>query len=127
MFKNLALKIMSYFPIRYFPSFDKKPDMNECIFSRRNKKGIKVEKMKIVLKSISGISILKKNKIIINGNETLASILNFLKKVYNKEEYIYLYINNTIKPNLDDYISDLFDLYQISNSLNISYSFNPAY
>ncbi|CDU19999.1 autophagy-related protein 12, putative [Plasmodium yoelii] len=112
---------MPYFPIRYFPSFDKKPDMNECLFSRRNKK------VKIVLKSISGISILKKNKIIINGNETLVSILNFLKKIYNKEEYIYLYINSTIKPNLDDYISDLFDLYQISNSLNISYSFNPAY
>ncbi|CXI96777.1 autophagy-related protein 12, putative [Plasmodium berghei] len=112
---------MPHFPICYFPSFDKKPDMNECIFSRRNKK------VKIVLKSISGISILKKNKIVINGNETLVSILNFLKKIYNKEEYIYLYINNTIKPNLDDYISDLFDLYQISNSLNISYSFNPAY
>ncbi|ETW54366.1 hypothetical protein PFUGPA_04235 [Plasmodium falciparum Palo Alto/Uganda] len=39
----------------------------------------------------------------------------------------YLYINNNIKPNLDDYIYDLYDLYQISGSLNISYSFTPAY
>ncbi|SCO93872.1 autophagy-related protein 12, putative [Plasmodium malariae] len=107
--------------IHYFPNFDKKPDMRECLLCRRNKK------VKIVLKSISGTTILKKNKILINGNETLFSVLNFLKKIFNRYEYIYLYINNTVSPNLDDFISDLFDLYQISNSLNISYSFSPAY
>ncbi|VWU51113.1 autophagy-related protein 12, putative [Hepatocystis sp. ex Piliocolobus tephrosceles] len=112
---------MSDVIINYSPSFTKKPDMRECLFFRRNKK------VKIVLKSISGKTILKKNKILISGNETLVTVLNFLKRVYNKQEHIYLYINENINPNSDDFIADLFDLYQISNSLNISYSFTPAY
>ncbi|SBS86317.1 autophagy-related protein 12, putative (ATG12) [Plasmodium ovale curtisi] len=107
--------------IRYIPEFDTKPDMRESLFRRRNKK------VKIVFKSISGTTILKKNKILISGNETLASVENFLKRVFKKNEHIYLYINNSIRPNLDDFIADLFDLYQIANSLNISYSFTPAY
>ncbi|SBT41769.1 autophagy-related protein 12, putative (ATG12) [Plasmodium ovale wallikeri] len=103
--------------IRYIPEFDTKPDMRESLFRR----------LKIVFKSISGTTILKKNKILISGNETLASVENFLKRVFKKNEHIYLYINNSIRPNLDDFIADLFDLYQIANSLNISYSFTPAY
>ncbi|KOB88737.1 hypothetical protein PFDG_03480 [Plasmodium falciparum Dd2] len=70
---------------------------------------------------------MKKNKVLINGNETFSSLLIFLKRIFNKNDNIYLYINNNIKPNLDDYIYDLYDLYQISGSLNISYSFTPAY
>ncbi|EUD69220.1 hypothetical protein C922_00083 [Plasmodium inui San Antonio 1] len=112
---------MSDSVIHYFPKFEKKPDMRESLFSRRNRK------VKIAFKSISGTAVLKKNKILINGNETLESVLNFLKKVFNRNEHIYLYINNTIKPNLDDFLADLFDLYQVSNCLNISYSFTPAY
>ncbi|GAB67884.1 hypothetical protein PCYB_124500 [Plasmodium cynomolgi strain B] len=141
---------MSDSVIRYFPNFEKKPDMRESLFSRRNRKGttwgahssfeptdghrsLHSEKLgksvgiKIALKSISGTAVLKKNKILINGNETLESVLSFLKKVFNRNEHIYLYINNTIKPNLDDFLADLFDLYQVSNCLNISYSFTPAY
>ncbi|GAW82385.1 autophagy-related protein 12 [Plasmodium gonderi] len=112
---------MSDSMIHYFPSFEKKPSMHDSLFSRRNRK------VTIVFKSIRGTAVLKKNKILINGNETLESVLNFLKKIFNKNEHIFLYINNTIKPNLDDFIWDLFDLYQISNCLNISYSFTPAY
>ncbi|CAG9473590.1 autophagy-related protein 12, putative [Plasmodium vivax] len=112
---------MSDSVIRYFPNFEKKPNMRESLFSRRNRK------VKIAFKSISGTAVLKKNKILINGNETLESVLSFLKKVFNRNEHIYLYINSTIKPNLDDFLADLFDLYQISNCLNISYSFTPAY
>ncbi|CRG94898.1 autophagy-related protein 12, putative [Plasmodium gallinaceum] len=107
--------------IYYFPHFIKKPDMRESLTLRRNKK------VKVVFRNISGATLLKKNKILINGNETFASILNFLQKIFNKNENIYLYINNAIKPNLDDFIYDLYELYKISDSLNISYSFTPAY
>ncbi|EUR62061.1 hypothetical protein PFBG_05777 [Plasmodium falciparum 7G8] len=107
--------------IQYIPVFEKKPDMREILINRRN------QNIKIVFKCISGTTILKKNKVLINGNETFSSLLIFLKRIFNKNDNIYLYINNNIKPNLDDYIYDLYDLYQISGSLNISYSFTPAY
>ncbi|GME80059.1 unnamed protein product [Ambrosiozyma monospora] len=83
-------------------------------------------KITIRFKTIGGsIPNLKQPVFKISRNSKFVSILKFLTKKLKLKENdggkIYCYLGNSIVPNPDDELGNLFDLFKVGDELNISY------
>ncbi|KAF8818745.1 putative autophagy-related 12 variant 1 [Cardiosporidium cionae] len=81
----------------------------------------------IFVTSIGNASKLNRKKFRIEGNSKFEEVIQYLRRALLRTEDLFLYINNFIMPQPDDYVADLFDVFKVSESLKVSYSFSVAY
>lgn len=81
-------------------------------------------KLKVHFKAVGGAPILKKNKFQIKASETVYVISMFLRKTMNlqEKEPLFLYVNSSFAPALDQTISSLHQCFSVNDELVIYYA-----
>jgi ubiquitin-like protein ATG12 len=87
-------------------------------------------KVKIHLIAVGSAPILKKSKFSLASNVTFGNLHKRLKKMLNLNhdgDLLYLYVQQSFIPSVDDWLGDLSDLYSIRDELQIHYSLKEAW
>eukprot|EP00922_Rhytidocystis_sp_ex-Travisia-forbesii_P008171 GHVS01012035.1.p1 GENE.GHVS01012035.1~~GHVS01012035.1.p1 ORF type:complete len:130 (-),score=10.42 GHVS01012035.1:186-575(-) len=85
-------------------------------------------KVTVFISSVGSASKLARQKFSIDGNSRFEALIAFLRKALKRNEQpLFVYVNNAFQPQPDDYIADLYSVYNIGGYLKVSYSFHPAF
>lgn len=76
---------------------------------------------------IGSVKKLKRSVISVYGNQTFASLINYVKRQLNTENSLFCYINTSFAPQLNTQLIDLSECYAIEGILNVSYCDTVAF
>lgn len=87
------------------------------------------QKIEVLFKSTGNAPIMKKNKWAVNKTQDLSSTLAFIRKYLKleKELSLFIYVNQTFAPSLDQTIENLFNCYESGGKLVLHYSVVQAW
>ncbi|KEP60891.1 UNVERIFIED_CONTAM: autophagy-related 12 variant 1, putative [Hammondia hammondi] len=106
--------------LRWIPSITPDWDVESHFFQLRD------FKVHISLSNIGGAARLRVSRFKVDGYQRFDTVISFLKKAL-KRDHLYVYVNNFIQPQPDDFVADLFKAFGVGGSLMVSYCYTPAY
>lgn len=86
-------------------------------------------KIIVLLKNVGDAPILRRNKFKLEPAKNISYIVDFIKKVLRTEsnQSIFIYINQSFAPSLDQTIQNLYDCYACDKKLVLHYAITPAW
>lgn len=91
--------------------------------------GAKPIQVKLQFLAVGGAPILKKNKFQVRDSMTIAEILGFLRKTLKIRDGdpLFLYLNSSFSPNLEQQIKSLHRAFQVNDELVIQYAVTSSW
>lgn len=84
-------------------------------------------KVTIRFQPVGSVKKLKRPVISVPGNQTFASLVNYLARQLQVQTALFCYINTTFAPQMDAELYGLFECYAIDGILNVSYCDTVAF
>ncbi|RQX69560.1 putative autophagy-related 12 variant 1 [Toxoplasma gondii CAST] len=106
--------------LRWVPSITPDWDVESHFFQLRD------FKVHISLSNVGGAARLRVSRFKVDGYQRFDTVITFLKKAL-KRDHLYVYVNNFIQPQPDEFVADLFKAFGVGGSLMVSYCYTPAY
>ncbi|PFH32552.1 putative autophagy-related 12 variant 1 [Besnoitia besnoiti] len=88
--------------------------------------GLRDFKVHICLSNVGGAARLRVSRFKVDAYQRFDAVISFLKKAL-KKDLLYVYVNNFIQPQPDEFVADLFKAFGVGGSLMVSYCYTPAY
>lgn len=89
------------------------------------------DKVVVIFKSVANAPILKTSKFKVSTSKTIASMIDFIRKAATAKiepsQSVFIYINQSFAPSLDQTIQNLFDCYACDNKLVLHYAITTAW
>ncbi|CBZ49983.1 hypothetical protein NCLIV_004600 [Neospora caninum Liverpool] len=83
-------------------------------------------KVHISLANVGGAARLRVSRFKVDGYQRFDTVISFLKKAL-KRDHLFVYINNFVQPQPDEFVADLFKAFGVGGNLLVSYCYTPAY
>lgn len=86
-------------------------------------------KVIVLFKNVGSAPIMNKRKFKLDTTKTVADTVNFLRKVLKVDiaQSIFIYINQSFAPSLDQTVDNLYNCYGCDNKLVLHYAITPAW
>lgn len=89
------------------------------------------DKVVVIFKNVANAPILKQSKFKVSTSKTVASMIELLRKAATGKidigQSVFIYINQSFAPSLDQTVQNLFDCYACDNKLVLHYAITTAW
>lgn len=87
------------------------------------------KKIEIILKNVGSAPVPKKSKWVVRASSTVSDISKFVIKYLNldKDQSLFIYVNQSFAPALDQTIENLFDCFESDKKLVLYYATSQAW
>lgn len=89
------------------------------------------DKVVVIFKNVANAPILKQSKFKVLKSKTIASMTELLRKAatgkIDSSQSVFIYINQSFAPSLDQTVQNLFDCYACDNKLVLHYAITTAW